>query len=436
MKYHIDVYGCQMNVHDAEIIRGILDREGFAEVPVPGEADVLLLVSCAVREHAETRVLGRAAQLGGLKKTGTAGRKQLIALCGCVAQEHGSELLDRFGELDLVVGPDCYHDLPMLIGRGLRAALVESDGGGYDDVEAVRGEFPRSFVTIMRGCDNYCSYCIVPYVRGRERSRSPEVILEEVRSLAGKGFGEITLLGQNVNSYSDGDTGFSGILGRVADAAGGAWIRFVTSHPRDLSPDVAEMMASRASICSQLHLPVQSGSDSVLRSMNRGYTSAEYIEKIEMLREAVPGIELATDVIAGFPGETEADFQDTVDLLERVRFDYAFLFRYSERTGTGAASMEGQLPVEERLRRLHILQELQGRITAESSAALIGREMKVLVTGPARRSGQQAARSEGNRMVVLDGTAYAAGAFVDVRITGADGWTHFAEPLIAPEEGG
>ena len=435
MKYHIDVYGCQMNVHDAEIIRGILDRDGFVEASGPETADVLLLVSCAVREHAETRVLGRTAQLGGLKRSGRSGGDRLIVLCGCVAQEHGSGLLDRFGDLDLVVGPDCYHDLPMLIRRGARDSLIETSSRGYDDVEAVRGEFPRAFVTIMRGCDNYCSYCIVPYVRGRERSRSSRAILSEVSRLAAEGYGEITLLGQNVNSYSDGDTCFSSLLGQAADAAGEAWIRFVTSHPRDLTRSVAETMASRSSICNQLHLPFQSGSDRILGLMNRGYTSTEYVEKICMLRELVPGIELGTDVIAGFPGESENEFMATVELLERVRFDFAFLFKYSERSGTSAASMEGQVPEKERLRRLHVIQELQRGITAERSAALVSTTQRVLVTGAARRPGQQAARTEGNRMVILEGTEYPPGTFVDVCITAADGWTHFAEPLTPDRTG-
>lgn len=416
-----------MNVHDSELIAGILQEDGFVPVDRPEDARVVLLVSCAVREHAETRVLGRAAQLGGLARR-EAG-DTLLVLCGCVAQEHGNRLLKRYPDLDLVVGPDCYRELPSMLRRRVRSCAVEFREEDYRGVTAVRREFPRSFVTIMRGCDNYCSYCIVPFVRGRERSRPAASVVEEVEDLAGRGFREITLLGQNVNSYRDGGTMFPELLGMVSVSAGSAWVRFVTSHPKDITADTVEVMAASGNVCRQLHLPFQSGSDTVLRRMNRGYTSSQYREKIAMLREAMPGIVLSTDVIAGFPGETEKDFMGTVGMLEEVRFDYAFLFRYSERKGTAAAEMDGQLPEEERLRRLGVLQELQRSITEDRSRRLLGRELDVLVTGPAKRPGQQAGRTEGNRMVVLEGTDYAPGSFVSVRITGADGWTHFGEPV-------
>lgn len=427
MRYYIDVYGCQMNVHDSEIISGILQSGGFEQVFDPADARVILLVSCAVREHAETRVLGRAAQLGGLWK-GREGGRPLIVLCGCVAQEHGEALLKKYRDLDLVVGPDCYRELPCLIAKASPESLVEFTGDDYEGIEPVRRDFPRAFVTIMRGCDNFCSYCIVPFVRGRERSRSWKKVIDEVKSLADEGYGEITLLGQNVNSYLDGQVTFPGLLEKVSRAAGRSWVRFVTSHPRDLDRELVSVMASADNICDQLHLPFQSGSDRVLKRMNRGYTSDEYLEKITMLREAMPGIVLSTDVIAGFPGETPEDFAGTVSMLEEVRFDYAFLFRYSERTGTAATSMENSVPEEERLERLGALQELQRGITTEKSKELAGKHLEVLVTGPARYPGQQAARSRGNRMVVLDGTDYPEGSLVTVRIDRADGWTHFGVP--------
>jgi tRNA-2-methylthio-N6-dimethylallyladenosine synthase len=428
MRYYIDVYGCQMNAHDSELIAGILDAGGFTQVSDPALAQVILLLSCAVREHAETRVLGRAAQLGGLWRSRSEGRP-MIVLCGCVAQEHGDALLGKYRDLDLVVGPDCYRELPELISASGRASLVEFRMDDYEGVEASRKEFPRAYVTIMRGCDNYCSYCIVPFVRGRERSRRAGDVLSEVRGLARDGYGEITLLGQNVNSYGDGDISFPHLLDSVAGAAGRSWVRFVTSHPKDLDPGTVSVMASRDNICRQLHLPVQSGSDRILSLMNRSYTVKDYIGKIGMLREAMPGIVLSTDVIAGFPGETAEDFSRTVELLEEVRFDYAFLFRYSERTGTAACDFPGSVPEEVRLQRLSVLQELQREITLEKSAQLLGRELEVLVTGPAKLPGQQAGRTMGNRMVVLEGTDHAPGAFVRVRITGADGWTHFGETL-------
>jgi tRNA-2-methylthio-N6-dimethylallyladenosine synthase len=427
--YFIDTYGCQMNVSDSETIRGLLNAAGFDECPSPESADAVLLISCAVREHAETRVLGRAAQLAGLRSHGRS-RGPFMVLCGCVAQEHGSELLERTGLLDAVVGPDCYRDLPGILRERLRTAHTDRrTSDHYEDLPRVRSEFPRSFVTIMRGCDNWCSYCIVPSVRGPERSRESGRILTEVAGLSAAGYREITLLGQNVNSYRDGSTGFAGLLEAVARAADPAWIRFVTSHPRDLTRGVAEAMAGTGNICRQLHLPMQSGSDRVLAAMNRGYTSAQYMEKVAMLRELMPGIVLTTDIIAGFPGETQEEFDRTAGLLSEIGFDYAFLFRYSERRGTAAASMPGALPVEERLRRLHVLQDIQKRITLRRSAMLAGRNLRVLITGEARRPGQQAGRTMGNRMVILEGSSFSPGEFVDVTITRGDGWTHFGVPV-------
>lgn len=431
MTYYIDVYGCQMNVHDSEIISGILESEGFSSTEKPESADVILLVSCAVREHAETRVLGRASQLGGQWRGRKSG-KPLIVLCGCVAQEHGNSLLARLKDLDLVVGPDCYRDLPILIRNSTRTSAVDFREGDYTGIEPVRKEFPRAYVTIMRGCNNFCSYCIVPYVRGRERSRNSDSILSEITALSRSGYGEITLLGQNVNSYRDGETSFPELLRKAASAAGNSWIRFVTSHPKDLDSETVSVMASEKNICEYLHLPFQSGSDTVLRRMNRGYSVQEYLDRIALLRDAMPDIVLSTDVITGFPGESEADFQKTVDLLKSVRFDNAFLFKYSERTGTAACDIENSVPEAERLSRLNHLQELQRKITVEESGKLMGKTLSILITGPAKKPGQQASRTEGNRMVILEGTDFGPGSFVDARITKADGWTHFGEPVETP----
>jgi tRNA-2-methylthio-N6-dimethylallyladenosine synthase len=425
--FHLEVYGCQMNVHDSEIIAGILRKAGMERADSPEDADAILIVTCAVREKAETRALGRAAQLCGLKR---GGRLPLVGICGCVAQEHGRDLIDRLPGLDLVVGPDMYRRLPDLLASGSRSCAVEEHGEVYQGVTASRRDFPRAFVTVMRGCDNFCTYCIVPYVRGRERSRASADILREVAGLAGEGYGEVTLLGQNVNSYRDGDTDFASLLGMVAREVSPMWVRFVTSHPRDFGPRLAGAMGREGNVCPQLHLPAQSGSDSVLRAMGRGYTAAEYRDKVRMAREAVPGLVLSTDLIAGFPGETPSDFAMTEELMREVRFDYAFLFRYSERAGTRAAGLQGAVPVEERLARLHRLQELQRKITVERSRALVGTETQVLVTGPARRPGQQAGRTPGNRMVVMEGTDFRPGRMIGVEIVSADGWTHFARPRV------
>ena len=427
--FHLEVYGCQMNVHDSEIVAGILLDAGMRRAPLPEAADVILILTCAVRETAETRALGRAAQLCGLKG---AGRKPLVGICGCVAAEHGRELISKLPALDMVVGPDMYGSLPEML-ENPGGCAVQQIEEVYEGVEANRRGFPRAFVTVMRGCDNFCTYCIVPHVRGRERSRRADDVLREVSGLAEQGYGEVTLLGQNVNSYRDGDVGFPRLLGMVAREVRPMWVRFVTSHPRDFGPELARAMASHDNVCPQLHLPAQSGSDRVLRAMNRGYTAGEYRNKIGMAREAVPGLVLSTDLIAGFPGETLSDFSKTVELLRDVRYDYAFLFRYSERSGTAAAAMEGAVPVEERLRRLRRLQELQREITVQRSRSLVGGKTEVLVVGPAKRPGQQAGRTPGNRMAVLEGTDLPPGRKIGARIVRADGWTHFVEPLA--EEG-
>ncbi len=428
MNCFIEVYGCQMNAHDGEILAAVLKSAGHRMVDDPGEAGAIFIVTCAVREHAETRALGRLTHLAGIR---TSGRRPIMVLCGCVAQEHGEKLLKGMKLLDLVVGPDCYHLIPGLLQESRRVALTEQGGEDYEGFEPVREQFPRAFVNVIRGCDNFCTYCIVPHVRGRERSRPFQAVLSEIKSLADAGFREITLLGQNVNSYSNGGLGFPELLGMASEAAGDrCWLRFVTSNPRDLTPGLVSVMASSDNICNQFHLPAQSGSDRVLRAMNRGYTRKGYIEKVEMLREAMPDIVLSTDMIAGFPGETPGEFEESVTLLEEIRFDYAFLFRYSERQGTAAVDITPGVPVEERLRRLNELQTIQMEITIARSRELLGMTKTVLVTGPARMPGQLAARTMGNRMVILENTEYSPGDLLDARITRADGYTHFGEPVI------
>jgi len=432
--YWLEVYGCQMNVSDSEVIGGILARAGYIEAESPSSADVVLVLTCAVREHAEVRALGRIAQLAGMRSG--KGSRPLIVLCGCVAQEHGESILGTLHGVDLVVGPDGYRSLPGLLAGEGGACSVTLGSEDYEGIRAVRRGFPRAFVSIMRGCDNYCSYCIVPFVRGAERSREADAVVEEVAELSSAGYGEITLLGQNVNSYSSvGGVDFTQLLRMAAEAAGPAWIRFLTSHPRDFSPGIPETMAKCPNICAQVHLPVQSGSDRMLSLMNRSYTREDFLGKVAALRERVPDVVLSTDMIAGFPGETEEDFSLSLSLLEEVRFDYAFLFRYSERTGTAAASLPGALPVAERLLRLHELQETQNGITREKSRALEGRALPVLVTGRGGRPDQQSARTAGNRVAILSGTSFEPGAFLLVRVVSADGWTHMCEPVRAARPG-
>ncbi len=422
---HIEVYGCQMNVHDGEILSGILKAAGHTVVRNAKIAEAVFVVTCAVREHAETRALGRITHLAGIPK-----KKPIMVLCGCVAQEHGEKLLKKIKLLDFVIGPDVYHLIPELLQERRRLSVTDQGAEDYEQVKAVREQFPRSYVTVMRGCDNFCTYCIVPYVRGRERSRPSELILKEVEKLVEAGYGEITLLGQNVNSYTHNGMNFPKLLEKVSTVAGDRCrVRFVTSNPRDLTAELASVMASRENICNQFHLPAQSGNDRVLKAMRRGYTRNGYIEKIAMLKELMPDIVISTDMIAGFPGETLEEFEDTVSLMKEVRYDYAFLFRYSEREGTAALNISPPVPVKERLRRLSILQDLQAKITLEKSREIIGREMTVLVTGPARRAGQMASRTMGNRLIILESLDFTPGELVPVRIVKADGYTHFGEPV-------
>ncbi|MCK5785604.1 MAG: tRNA (N6-isopentenyl adenosine(37)-C2)-methylthiotransferase MiaB [Candidatus Sabulitectum sp.] len=414
-----------MNVHDGEILSGILKAAGHIVVDDAKIAEAVFVVTCAVREHAETRALGRVTHLAGIP-----GKKPIVVLCGCVAQEHGEELLRKMKLIDIVIGPDAYHRLPELLQEQRRVAVTDQGIEDYEQVTAVRKQFPRSFVTVMRGCNNFCTYCIVPRVRGRERSRPADLILREVEGLVEAGYGEVTLLGQNVNSYIHNGVNFPKLLEKVSRIAGDRCrVRFVTSHPRDLTRELASVMVSRDNICNQFHLPAQSGNDRILKAMNRGYTRNEYLDKVAMLKEVMPDIVLSTDMIAGFPGETSTEFEDSISLLKEVRFDYAFLFRYSERNGTSALNISPAVPVKERLERLSVLQDLQAEITMERSKETIGRELTVLVTGPARRPGQMASRTMGNRLVILESLEFTPGDLVPVKITKADGYTHFGEPL-------
>lgn len=422
---YIEVYGCQMNVHDGEILSGILKAAGHTVVDNAKIAEAVFVVTCAVREHAETRALGRVTHLAGIPE-----KKPIMVLCGCVAQEHGQRLLEKMKLLDIVVGPDVYHKIPELLQEGRRIAVTQQGIEDYEDVTAVRKQFPRSFVTVMRGCDNFCTYCIVPHVRGRERSRPAELILKEVEGLVEAGYREVTLLGQNVNSYIHNGMNFPKLLEEVSIIAGDrCWVRFVTSNPRDLTMELASVMAAGKNICNQFHLPAQSGNDRVLKAMGRGYTRNEYLHKVTMLKDLMPDIVLSTDMIAGFPGESLEEFEDTVSLLKEVRYDYAFLFRYSEREKTAALKISPAVPVKERLRRLSILQDIQAEITKEESKKIIGMEMPVLVTGPARRPGQMASRTMGNRLVILESLDFTPGQLVQVKIVKADGYTHFGRPV-------
>ncbi len=387
-RIYLDSYGCQMNLYDSELVTGLLAESEFVMTQEEQDADVILINTCSVRGHAEQRALGRLRSLGSLKKSNP---RLVIGVLGCMAQNMRETLQDKAPDVDLVVGPDGYRQLPDLIQEqlnghgGVFRYLHGIPGETYSEVLPARKEGVNAWVAIMRGCDNFCSYCIVPYVRGRERSRPPEAIIAEIEAAVTAGFPEVTLLGQNVNSYRRESLGFPELLDRVAKIEGLQRLRFVTSHPRDLNDELITRLGKRGVICPSLHLPVQSGSDRILKRMNRGYTRDDYLSKVRKLREAAPGMALTTDLLCGFPGETEADFQQTLDLIREARFDDAFTFKYSERPGTAAAKMADDVPEEVKIERLERMIKLTRQLADESRRLMIGHEVEVLVENPSPR---------------------------------------------------
>jgi tRNA-2-methylthio-N6-dimethylallyladenosine synthase len=431
MRIYVETYGCQMNEYDSRMIREILARAGHTFVAHPSRADAIVVNTCAVRGHAESRALGRLSHLRGLAP------RAVLGAVGCVAQERGYDLLRRVRGLDFVVGTDRYALLPDVIenaARGGRRAAVDPDASvDYDDRPAPTSAGLCEFVSVTRGCGNYCSYCIVPLVRGPERCRPAASVVREARALADRGAREITLIGQNVNSYSDGPTDFAGLLGLVHEIEGLARIRFATSHPKDLSDDLIEAVAALPKVCEHVHLPVQSGSDRILRAMNRTYAREGYLRLVDRIRSRVPGVAVTTDVIVGFPGESDEDYAATLDLMERVRFDSAFMFRYSPREGTAAARLADDVPERVKIDRLTAVIELQKRLTSEINASRVGGAVEMLVEGPSERDGDSLfGRTRTGTAVVVSGAVAAPGALVQVRIARATAWTLHAEPLGRP----
>ncbi len=429
-RFYLQTYGCQMNVYEAGVVRRILADAGLVETKVADEADVLLLMTCSVRSHAEARALGR---LGTLRWLRAARPGRLIGVLGCMAQRYGRELVTN--ELvDLVVGPDCYRQLPGLLNR-LQAGeqgLVCTELGNecYDEIQPWPDRRQTAFVTIMRGCDNNCSYCIVPLVKGRARSRPIGRVLAEVAALIESGVKDITLLGQNVLAYSDAGHDFVALLEAVDRIAGSTRIRFLTSHPRDFDERVIAAMERLGSVCPGLHLPLQSGSDRILRLMNRGYTRAEYVAKVQAVRSRLPELVLSTDIIVGFPTETKDDFAATLDLVQELRFDSAYMYRYSERPGTQAAQIEPRVPEAEAGSRLARLIEVQNRVTRERNRQMVGQDYQVLIEEPSRRGHGWLGRTRGGKPVIVNGRVV-PGALVKCRVTHVKGWTPVAECQVA-----
>ena len=432
----IETYGCQMNKSDSELIRGLLKSSGFRVSEGLENADIVLINSCSVRDHAEQRILGRIGVLSAWKKQAPHRR---LGVLGCMAQRLGHTLAEMRPILDFVVGPDEYRTLADLLLDEVKRPAVHTSLHKeelYSGVMPHRNTKISGWVTISRGCGNYCSYCIVPFTRGPERCRPADAICGEIEAMAAQGFREITLLGQNVNSYNDGKTdgkmNFPGLLKRIGTGQipGLLRIRFMTSHPKDLSDGLLEVMANEKRLCPHIHLPVQSGSSRILERMNRGYTREHYLDMIRRARELVPGVSLTTDVMVGFPGETEADFQDTLRLMEEVRFDEAFTYHYSTREGTAAAGLPDTVPDAVKFRRLSQLIGLQRRITLERKKEMIGRIVEVLPEKTSRRSSDEwMGKTPGNQVVIFRKCGIQAGEPVNVRIETIQGTTLKGSPL-------
>jgi tRNA-2-methylthio-N6-dimethylallyladenosine synthase len=424
-RYYIETYGCQMNVADAELMGGVLKRDGHVRVDDPAEAEVLIVNTCAIRDHAEQRVIGRIGQLNRHKLERGGVR---LGVAGCVAKELGKELLD-LAHVDFVIGPDGYRHLPEVLDRVDSGERVVHDrfnrSENYEDLEPYRIERCAAWITIMRGCDKFCSYCIVPFTRGREKCRSPEGILDEVRRAVDDGAREVTLLGQNVNSYRAGEWEFPDLLAAVAQVTGLARVRFTTSHPWDFTQRLVDTIAAHPVICRHVHLPVQSGSDRVLAAMRREHTVAWYRDRVAMLRDAISVCALSTDVIVGFPGETEDDFRATLELMSDVRYNSAYVFIYSPRPHTPAAALiEDHVPHGVAVDRLERLNGLQRGIGARYLLDKVGTVQDVLVQGEARRGGgRMSGWTEQRETVVLDGGPDLIGRIVPVRVTGLSGIT-------------
>lgn len=430
MNYHIVTYGCQMNVHESEKIAGLLRGAGYTQESPVEEADIIVFNTCCIRENAENHAFGN---IGALKKLKRRKKGLLIAVGGCMAQEAGKAelLIKKFPFIDIIFGTHNVAQLPALIERKRRerkvVSLLPDREETEDGAEAYRTSYPNAWVNITYGCNNFCSYCIVPYVRGREKSRSAQRILAEVRALVQAGYKEITLLGQNVNSYRDGDTDFPALLDAVASVEGKFRVRFMTSHPKDFSERLVAVMKEHEKICNLLHLPAQSGSDRILALMNRRYTRGQYLEKAAYLRREIPEAQITTDLIVGFPTETEEDFEETLSLVKEADFSSAFTFIYSPRTGTKAAQMEGQIPEEVSKRRIARLIEAVNENTRRKSERYVGSTIEVLCEDFDEKKGLYLGREPLGRMGYFASDEPCVGEFVRMRVTRANGVSLYGE---------
>ncbi len=435
----VDTYGCQQNEADSEKLRGYLALMGYGFTQDEFQADVIVVNTCAVREHAEMRVLGNVGALNHSKK---ARPGQIIAVCGCmVQQEHMAQKLKQsYPVVDLVFGPHELWRFPELLLQVMTKhkrifATEKNDGVVAEGIPNKRDSGVKAWLSIMYGCNNFCSYCVVPYVRGRERSRRPEDVVAEAKELVAAGYKEITLLGQNVNSYGKDlglDVDFSDLIRMINDIPGDFLIRFMTSHPKDATEKLFKTMAECEKCAHQLHLPVQAGNDRILKVMNRGYTSEKYLAQVELARKYMPDLVLTTDIIVGFPNESEEEFEDTIRLVEQVRYDAMFTFIYSKRVGTPAASMPDPYTREDKQRHFDRLTEVANRISGEKHREYEGKTLRVLVDGETGRDEYNlSSRTNGGRLVHLKGDKALIGRFVDVKITASNTWALYGEVVEA-----
>jgi len=435
-KIYIETYGCQMNLADTEIVQGVLKRNGYEFTNNADQADVVLINTCAIREHAEERIYGRLGAFRAIKKHKP---NLVVGILGCMAERLRTKLIEEEKIVDLIVGPDEYRRVPELIDnaligeKGIAVRLSRTET--YDDIEPYREDGISAWIAVMRGCDKFCTFCVVPFTRGRERSRPLQSIVNEVKSLSERGFKEVNLLGQNVNSYRDGDYDFADLLAAVAKVDPAMRVRFTTSHPQDFSDKLIYTIAEHENICNYIHLPIQSGSNRILKLMNRTYTVEHYLERIEKARQVIPNVSFSTDIIAGFPTETEEDHKMTLDVLREVRYDGAFMFKYSARERTKAYEMGDDVPDEVKTRRLNEIIELQQKISYEINQTLIGKQVEVLVEDYSKKSNDfYMGRTDTNKIVILPKEGLNIGDYCIATITRANSATLFADKATKIEK--
>jgi len=425
-----------MNLADTEIVQGVLKRNGYEFTNNANQADVVLINTCAIREHAEERIYGRLGAFRAIKKHKP---NLVVGILGCMAERLRTKLIEEEKIVDLIVGPDEYRRVPELIDnaligeKGIAVRLSRTET--YDDIEPYREDGISAWIAVMRGCDKFCTFCVVPFTRGRERSRPLQSIVNEVKSLSERGFKEVNLLGQNVNSYRDGDYDFADLLAAVAKVDPAMRVRFTTSHPQDFSDKLIYTIAEHENICNYIHLPIQSGSNRILKLMNRTYTVEHYLERIEKARQVIPNVSFSTDIIAGFPTETEEDHKMTLDVLREVRYDGAFMFKYSARERTKAYEMGDDVPDEVKTRRLNEIIELQQKISYEINQALIGKQVEVLVEDYSKKSNDfYMGRTDTNKIVILPKEGLNIGDYCIATITRANSATLFADKATKIEK--